>query len=299
MPNMGLGIMVRKDRFPSANIVRKGEYTVWVRLPGSPLDAYICAAYVPVYARLKMNALQEIVAGCDEFREKGVVLVGGDLNVRCGCNGDPVTNSHGNAVLKLCAENDLCLANKLEDRCSGEFSRVQDVLIGGVTHTRRTTLDYVLVPVEHEPRILELTIDTEFEQQGLVSDHRPVQLLARWTHGAAQKVQKRPGRVRWRLSAMTPQVRRDFMGHCESAMTKMALAAPPASCPLPAWTDALLSSATNVIGRKRVFPNSKPWFNDAEVQALHDEKRRAGVAVRSVPVHERDAAKVRLCSLTA
>ena len=87
------------------------------------------------------------------------------------------------------------------------------------------------------------------------------------------------------------------MGHCESAMTKMALAAPPASCPLPAWTDALLSSATNVIGRKRVFPNSKPWFNDAEVQALHDEKRRAGVAVRSVPVHERDAAKVRLASL--
>ena len=43
--------MVRNDRFPS-NIARKGEYTVWVRLPESSMDAYV----VRPTPRLKMKA---------------------------------------------------------------------------------------------------------------------------------------------------------------------------------------------------------------------------------------------------
>ena len=146
LPRLGLGVMTRRSLFPSASVVRKDKYSVWVRLPGTVMDAYVCAAYIPVYDNLKKAALKEILAGCRVYRDKGLVILGGDLNARCGCNGDPVTNKYGRNLAKGCAEESMCIVNELEQLCRGEFTRVQDVAIDGVVHTRKTTLDYVLVP---------------------------------------------------------------------------------------------------------------------------------------------------------
>jgi hypothetical protein len=45
--------------------------------------------------------------------------------------------------------------------CQGDFTRVQDACVNGVNITFKSTIDYVLVPVEQEDRTVSLTIDAE------------------------------------------------------------------------------------------------------------------------------------------
>jgi hypothetical protein len=246
-----------------------------------------------VYDNLKKAALQEILAGCRVYRNKGLVVLGGDLNARCGCNGDPVINKYGRDLSKGCAEESMCIVNELDELCHGEFTRVQDVVVEGVKHTRKTTLDYVLVPLQQQGRVLDLVID---DKSGLDSDHRPVRVSVRWNHGPSRPVKMPPARVRWRLSSMKPRDWSDFSRACETEMTPIAVAGNPADEELwSPWKRTLLATSTRVIGKKRVFPNSKPWF-DSEARMLRAERLAAGVAVVASGT-DREAARLKLDQL--
>ena len=77
-------------------------------------------------------------------------------------------------------------------------------------------------------------------------------------------------------------------------MTHIAMADEPDGSELwDSWKRTLLATSPRVVGKKRVFPNSKPWF-DAEARALRKERLAAGVAVRVAAVTDREAARVRL-----
>ena len=120
-PRMGLGFLVRSVRFPLASVVSKGKYTVWLHLPGEERDLFLCSAYIPVYNRDKAPALKEIWEGYREYSKKGLAVMGGDLNARCGANGDHVVNSEGRQLMKSCKDEAASIANLVPGRCTGEF----------------------------------------------------------------------------------------------------------------------------------------------------------------------------------
>ena len=167
---------------------------------------------------------------------------------------------------------------------------MQDVEIDGVVCTRKTTLDYVIVPLQQQSRVLELVIDAN---SGLDSDHRPVRVSVRWNHGPAQAIKRSPARERWRLREMQPRDWDGFSRACGAAMTPMAVGNTSGDDLWGSWKQTLLATSTREIGKKRVYPNSKPWF-DIECRALRKERLAAGAAVRSTSGSAQEAARARL-----
>ena len=180
VPRMGLGVLVRKSLFPGASVVSSGKCTMWVRLPGYGTDLFVCGIYVPVYPRQKRAALDELSAGCARFSNKGRLVIGGDMNARCGLNGDSMVNSYGRQLLRCCGKNLLSIANAMSDQCVGQFTRVQDVVIRAEKITFRTTIDYVLLPDSQLGSFVSLEIA---ELDGLDSDHKPLFVRLAWDHG--------------------------------------------------------------------------------------------------------------------
>ena len=170
LPRMGVGFLVHDATHPHAEIVEKKSYSAWLRLKGDSQDLYICGAYAPVYKAQKMDALKEILDGCVRYRNKGHVIVGGDLNVRCAANGDKTTSKPGRYLMTQSAAHGLEIVNQMNDLCQGEFSRVQEVKLkhGGHT-TRQTTVDYVLVAAIHEGSVAQFQIDADSLTAGLGS----------------------------------------------------------------------------------------------------------------------------------
>ena len=138
-------------------------------------DLFISAVYAPVHAAQIVAAFEEVMASYQTFRGKGLVAIGGDLNARSGYNGDVIVSADGKRLLDMCREAGLTVVNSMVDICQGDFTRVQDACLNGVNITLKTTIDYVLVPVEQEDRTVSLTIDAD---SGLDSDHRPLLMEA-------------------------------------------------------------------------------------------------------------------------
>ena len=171
-PRMGLGFLVRDKAHPNATVVETGTHTMWIRLQGALRDLYLCVAYAPVYRKQKAAALQELLNGVDRFQDKGDVLVGGDLNVRCAANGDKTVSTPGRTFMADCASRGHCIINHMPGVCLDQFSRVQEVrLKNGTRVTRQTTVDYALVPASRATKVVSLEMDADAH---LNSDHRPL-----------------------------------------------------------------------------------------------------------------------------
>ena len=63
-----------------------------------------------------------------------------------------IVSADGKRLLDMCREAGLTVVNSMVDICQGDFTRVQDACLNGVNITLKTTIDFVLVPVEQEDR---------------------------------------------------------------------------------------------------------------------------------------------------
>ena len=218
-PRMGLGFLVHAS-FVDAAVVRKGKYTAWLCLPGVHVDMYICAVYIPVYGKQKTAALEEIWKGYNKFRHEGVVVLGGDLNARCGANSDTVINTAGRTIMRQCQEEEMSLLNLDPKRCFGAFSREQQVTIAKTKETvvHRTTIDYVLIPVEQDHRAKSLCI---LDDTGLDSDHKPIMVKLKWTFqpGKVPESKARQFHTRWNLQDMNVWAWNRFEECCDRHMS--------------------------------------------------------------------------------
>lgn len=91
------------------------------------MDLFVCFTHFPVYpSRERACAFLELADGYDEFRDKGMLVLGGDFNSRCGMNGDEVVDTSGRQLLDFCSELGFEIVNNLAI-CKGDFTRVQTV----------------------------------------------------------------------------------------------------------------------------------------------------------------------------
>ena len=119
----------------------------------------------------RLLAFEEMADFLTSHRKLGLCILGGDFNSRCAVNGDAALRTCGSELLEFCEDNTLCMVNSLEDVCSGEFSREQQVCRDGVTSWDKTTIDYMLIDMAYEPIVKSLVF---LDLDGLVSDHKPL-----------------------------------------------------------------------------------------------------------------------------
>jgi hypothetical protein len=218
-PRMGLGFLVSRE-YPRASLVRKGRYTAWLRIPGA-VDLYVGAIYIPVYPQQKLEALKELWLGYQAYEHVGLVVMGGDLNARCGANGDAIVNTFGRKVLRECSEKDIDIVNMNTELVVGSFSREQTVYLKktGESVVHRTTIDYVMTQKEQAHRVESLKI---CEDSGLNSDHKPLAIRMRWRHapGGAVAGKARQFHYRWKLDEMTPSDWDRFEDCCDHHLAR-------------------------------------------------------------------------------
>ena len=307
-PRMGLGMLVRSAVFPLALVVKKGKYTLWVKLPGVKQDLYVCSCYIPVYKSDKKPALKELWKYYRHLSTKGIVLVGGDFNARCGANGDAVTSTFGRRLLKESSDEKACIINLLKDRCTGEFTRVQEAYIKktGQRVTHRTTIDYTIIPNAQQHRVVRLTI---MDHRGLHSDHKLLLLVMMWKHKATPLT---PGprrfSLKWNLTGMTPDGWLRFEDQCDDLLaiwmadfetrSDQVQDRPMASELWEKWLQALCEAASKAVGYKRVCAGSKSWMTK-DLRMLLAQRKQAGQQVREASPSSKPAACARLKELRA
>ena len=277
-PRLGLGALVDTDRYPGASVVKKYKRSMWLRLPGESRDLYVCAVHLPLYTtpRERAKAICDLVAGYNLFKNKGLVVYGGDFNARCGMNGDSLTKTSGRHLFSFCKENSLTIVNSM-DICSGEFTRVQDVIIDGLARTNRTTIDYVLVPSLEESSVLAMQICDESD---LDSDHRPVVVTLSWDRLNTTRLKTKPTTHRkWKVHETRPAAWSAYEDMCERQFVPWIAAAetikedsPPSQLQQKSkqnladalaitFRDGLEAAAEQGVGSKLVSKRSKPWVD--------------------------------------
>ena len=198
-PPKGIGIFLNTAMLPNATVIKSDDFSMWIRVPGAPTDLYICGVYLPCYPReLRAKVLETISDDLVKFQKLGMVIIGGDMNARCGMNGDEVTNTCGRRLMNFCYIRDLCIVNDQSDICSGDFTRVLKLNIAGQKVTHETTIDYVLVPAEQLNLITHLGLIADSE---LDSDHKPLVVSFLWSRGKSVTKQHST-HLKWRVTEM-------------------------------------------------------------------------------------------------
>jgi hypothetical protein len=264
-PRLGLGAFVDSERHPGSYVARKGEFTMWVCLKGEVQDLFIGVVYAAVYNLPdRETAFRELGAGYAHFRSKGIVVIGGDFNSRCGMNGDETLSTSGRQLFGFCEDFSLTIVNALAGVCSGNFTRIQG--------DERSTIDYVLVPTLSQTSILSLEI---VESSGLRSDHRPLVARSSWqpkTCLARGGRAKRYARhFKWKKLA-GPDEEKRFQEVLTTEMVQWnadfkALSAdvspgeerPFATVSFGAWLKSFNRAAMITPGQKRVGVDSRGW----------------------------------------
>ena len=106
-------------------MVLKCKFSSWLKVPGKDVDLFVCFTHFPVYpSRERTSAFLELADGFDTFRDKGMLVFGGDFNSRCGMNGDEVVDTSGRQLLDFCSDHGFEIVNNLAI-CKGDFTRVR------------------------------------------------------------------------------------------------------------------------------------------------------------------------------
>jgi hypothetical protein len=305
---MGLGVLVDTDVHRCAALVSSGDYTMWVRVPGGARrDMYFCVMYFPVYRDQKNKAIEEMLQGYLVYRPKGVVVMGGDLNVRCGMNGDGVINTAGRAFMRLAKKHNMTFVNAME-LAEGLFSRQQWVQLYKDTPKpewvlRQTTIDYTLICEQDSSRVHAYEVGEELGEDA--SDHRVQALtLDMDDTGGGSKAKDKPIlKEQWDLAHMDTEDWDAFEaasdGHMVDWMTGFEPTGPQDSAQagwhFEQWLKSFNQAGMDVIGRRRVGSGSKGWY--PELLPVLEERRAAGRAVRESLGASKVAAKERLAEL--
>jgi hypothetical protein len=204
------------------------------------------------------------------------VVIGGDLNVHTGANGDPVTDEGGRRVLRWARTNHLVLVNLKQQLCTGQFSREQPK--AKAQAIEQSTVDYVLVSESVLPSVVNLALDSTGQ---FGSDHKPLVLTIRLAAPLAKAI--RPAQhYAWRTPSSEQQ--EQFTAAMEAAASDFvqglrsldsacgsiaAVTAAHVDNLLVAWHLDVLTAGKRCIGRKRIRHNgqSKRWF-DAELRSM-------------------------------
>lgn len=295
-PRLGLGMFVDTDTHTGATPGVSGRYTMWLLVPGEEQDLYICAVYVPVYPMPERAAAwRELGEGYARYKDLGLVIMCGDMNSRCGMNGDPVLGPSGRQLLGFCSDRELVIVNALVHLCKGQFTRVQGL--------EKSTIDYVLVPSVAESTVLSLEIVSD---SGLRSDHRPLVAQTKWQAkgvGRSKRARRKARHFKWR-ALVCAKDKEAFEACAEEELVRWAVdfesfaASVPvgmesefASSAFAEWLVAFNKAASRGVGKKKVGGDSKPWV-DRGLLMLWEERRQATKRIRAaggVTSAERDA----------
>jgi hypothetical protein len=154
--------------------------------------------------------------------------------------------------------------NSMADFCQGDFTRLQDACVNGVNITLKTTIDYVLVPVE-EDRTVSLTIDAD---SSLDSDHRPLLMDTCWRPGPRPGNQCRtPLSESWCVADASEKDWENFAVECDMRMSNLLQG--DGAVEWPTWLEQMRLAAK--ASTKKVGAGSKKWF-DKEIRELHSSK---------------------------
>jgi hypothetical protein len=249
----------------------------------------------------------EMVDVFRRYMDKGVVLWGGDMNLRCGMNGDSVTNTAGRSLMRRCKKHGITIVNDM-DLATGEFTRKQWVRLHKDTPQeekvlRETTIDYTLVTAVYTNRMLRFEVG---EDCGLESDHLPQfgQLAIHGLNSQHGPKQRPELKEQWNLSDMNTRRWKAFECRCDRYMVGWMASFIPTEAPqteeqadqhFKDWLQAFDQAGLEIIGRRLVGKNSKSWY--PELAGVIMERRAAGKAVRESSGAAKDAAKVRLAEL--
>jgi hypothetical protein len=192
-----MGCWIDVMTIPGASLLKAGNHSMWIKVPGLGVDLVIGSVYVHNHHRLA--ALQECEDYVKKFGSLGLVVWGGDMNARLGGNADSTVNHYGKQTKKLVDSLGYEVVNLHDNLCEGEFSRVEYTLNG----VDRSTIDYVFVPKGELHWVVKLKI---CENSGLDSDHRPVALRLRWASKGEHKVKqhRRGEHLKYCVDSMYP-----------------------------------------------------------------------------------------------
>ena len=169
------------------------------RLPAKT-DIFVAIVYVPHHSQPKerIKAFAELLQGWLLYRDKGLVIIGGDFNSRCAMNGDKVLRTCGRQLLNFCKEHGFTIINGMRDCVRGEFSRTMKECVDGRIILRASTLDYVLVHCDQLNAVINLEI---VENSGLDSDHKPLIFTAACPSKASDSNRlEKKSHAKWRVS---------------------------------------------------------------------------------------------------
>ena len=256
----GLGMLINMEKLPGAHVVGRGTNTMWVCVPGLR-KLFIGVAYCP--EKENKAAMVEAVEGLRSYENKGIAVCGGDYNARCALNGDTVINTNGKRLIKLCRRNNLVVANGVAGIASGEFTRTEQRL----GKTVESTLDYVILPQQHVPKVasLEIVSDT-----GLRSDHKPVVVALHVKGRRSANSTERKAKVKKLCANQATEANWDRFEQCMDpvAMEWMALVGDgtiPVTDLYPSLCRAITAAADHTIGSKmmsavpRYVPDRDVW----------------------------------------
>lgn len=298
-PPKGLGALVNTKLLPSSSVVKSTNQALWLRVPGAYVDLYLGGVYLPCGpSARRTRALESISADYKTFQNLGLVVLGGDLNARCGMNGDTVIDSRGRRLMEFSYERDLTIVNGCADLCSGEYTRELLMTVAGSKVLYKTTIDYILIPSNQLKNVVKLEIAPD---SGLTSDHKPLILTIAWQSG---KKQSKPAssRLKWQTAGMTEGDWNHFELLCTASMVNWNKSfnndhdEPQRKLErgVESITTALESCATQAIGRKKVGKSAKGWWN-AELTALVKQRRKLCVEIKSLTGEELVSARTVLC----
>ena len=176
-PKGGMGVLCHTDSGCVSELVQR--HTQWVRMPTADGTVFVCSVYAPQSTdRVARNEFwSELERSVPQYRDKGVVVIGGDFNGRLGVNGDTTVNAAGKEIQQFAARNGLVIVNTLPP-VSGMHSFTRTTYDDQRKDYRvaRSTPDYVLIDERHATAVQHMCIDAAND---IGSDHKPITVRLR------------------------------------------------------------------------------------------------------------------------
>lgn len=181
----GLNIQIEEDSRKSLGDLQ--NEMIWLRIGNGRKIWYLGIIYMGVnkakYKEKNNNLWDEIERCCADYKDKGKVVIMGDLNSHISEKGEGI-NENGKRLEKLVKEQGLEIANFMEN-CKGKWTYVEKMKRGA-----KTVIDYICISEEHKNDITSMWID-EGRESGIESDHSLVYCKIR--NDNLKRGQKLPG----------------------------------------------------------------------------------------------------------
>ena len=126
---------------------------MWSRIIREDGDIYIANVYIsPGTSKEGTDEILNVklMKHLEIFKDKGMVIIGGDFNARIKANGDEKEDKRGKELKKVADTNELVIVNMIEEKCRGKYTKTQKVL----SELKCSTIDYVMVEKKYIEDVL-------------------------------------------------------------------------------------------------------------------------------------------------